>query len=93
LFMEAVRQVVQKKHRIAIPKEYREALSIREGDEVELRLEGGRIIIKPTWIVDNPTERLSGLIESRKPLPPEKLEEEIYRQRARGRQDDPLHRL
>jgi AbrB family looped-hinge helix DNA binding protein len=93
MIMEAARQVVQKKHRIAIPKEYREALGIREGDEVELRLEGGRIIIKPKWIVDNPTERLSGLVKSEKPLPPEKLEEEIYRQRARRHQDDSLHRL
>lgn len=80
--MEIARQVVQKKHRIAIPKEYRDALSIREGDEVELRLEAGRIIVKPTWTVDNPTERLSGLVKSERSLSPERLEEEIYRRRA-----------
>lgn len=43
------------------PEEYREALGIREGDEVELRLEGGGILIRPVWLVENPMERLSGL--------------------------------
>lgn len=81
--MEGTRQVVQKKHRVAIPKEYREALGIQEGDEIEIRLEKGRIVIKPTWTVDNPTRRLSGMIKSEKPLQPEALEEEVYKQRGK----------
>lgn len=81
--MKTVRQVVQKKYRIAIPKEIREALGIREGDEVELKLEKGRVIVKPAWLVDNPTESLSGLIRSEEPLSPERIEEEIYKERAK----------
>jgi len=81
--LESVRQIVQKKHRIAISKEFREALGIREGDEVELKLENGRLVIKPTWLVDNPTESLSGLIRSGKPLSPEEIEEEIRKERAK----------
>lgn len=80
--MQPIRQVVQKKSRVAIPKRYREALGIREGDEVELRLERGGILIRPVWLVENPTERLSGLVRSREALPPEELEREIYGKRA-----------
>lgn len=58
-----VKQVVQKKYRITIPREFRALLGIGEGDEVELRLEHGRIVIVPSWFVSNPTERLSGLVE------------------------------
>jgi len=57
------KQVVQKKYRITIPREYRKSLGIGEGDEVELRLEHGQIIIVPSWFVPNPTECLSGLVE------------------------------
>lgn len=58
-----IKQVVQKKYRITIPREYRKSLGIGEGDEVELRLERGQIVIVPSWFVPNPTERLSGLVE------------------------------
>jgi len=58
-----VKQVVQKKYRITIPKEYRALLGIGEGDEVEVRLQQGQIVIVPSWFVPNPTERLSGLVE------------------------------
>lgn len=81
--MKKVRQFVQKKHRIVISKEFREALGIREGDEVELKFEKGQLIIKPTWLVDNPTESLSGIVRSEEPLSPEKIEEEIYKERAK----------
>lgn len=81
--MESVRQIVQKKHRIAISKEFREALGIQEGDEIELKLENGRLVIKPIWLVDDPTESLSGLIRSEKSLSPEEIEEEIRKERAK----------
>jgi len=89
--MEAARQVVQKKHRVAIPKEYREALGIREGDEVELRMERGRIIIRHTWAVDNLTERLSGLVKSEKPLPPRSWRRKSTGRGLGRRLDDPPH--
>lgn len=78
-----LRQIIQKKSRVVIPRQYREALGIREGEEVVIKLEGKRIIIMPAWIVDDPTERLSGLLEAKETITPERLEEEIYRQRAR----------
>jgi len=81
--LESVRQIVQKKHRIAISKEFREALGIQEGDEIELKLENGRLVIKPIWLVDDPTESLSGLIRSEKSLSPEEIEEEIRKERAK----------
>lgn len=58
-----VKQIVQRKYRITIPREYRTSLGIGEGDEVELRLERGQIVIVPSWFVPNPTEHLSGLLK------------------------------
>jgi len=89
--LESVRQIVQKKHRIVISRKLREALGIREGDEVELKLEKGHIIIRPIWLIDNPTESLSGLVKSEEPLSPEKIEEEIYRERVKKASNDTVH--
>lgn len=83
-----LRQIVQKKGRVVIPRQYREALGVREGEEVVISLEGKRIIIMPAWIVDDPTERLSGLLEAKETITSEMLEEEIYRQRAGKSHDE-----
>ena len=42
----SVRVRVDSKGRIVLPKEFRDALGIREGDELVLVLEGGKVIIK-----------------------------------------------
>lgn len=70
-----IKQVVQKKHRITIPMEYRKSLGIKEGDEVEIMLERGQIIVVPSWFVANPTERLSGILKGVKA--PKELRKEL----------------
>lgn len=62
----AVRSI-QKSHRVAIPQEIWEGLGLREGDEVEVIREGGRIIILPVSRIENPTEALWNL--SKRPIP------------------------
>lgn len=62
----AVRSI-QKSHRVAIPQEIWEGLGLREGDEVEVIREGGRIIILPVSRIENPTEALWNL--SKRPTP------------------------
>ncbi len=42
----SVRVRVDSKGRIVLPKKFRDALGIREGDELVLVLEGGRVIIE-----------------------------------------------
>ena len=42
----SVRVRVDSKGRIVLPKKFRDALGIREGDELVLVLEGGKVIIK-----------------------------------------------
>jgi AbrB family looped-hinge helix DNA binding protein len=54
-------RVIQKNHRVAIPPEMWEGLGLREGDEVEIIREGGRIVILPIPEIKNPTEMLWSL--------------------------------
>ena len=44
--MMSVRVRVDRRGRIVLPKEFRDALGISEGDEVVVMLEGGRVIIE-----------------------------------------------
>ena len=44
--MMSVRVRVGKRGRIVLPKEFRDALGIREGDELVMMLKDGRIIIE-----------------------------------------------
>ena len=54
---------VLQKGKITIPVEVRERLGIKEGDELKLVVEGGRIVLLPPKTVLNPTEALDGLAE------------------------------
>lgn len=68
-------RTIQKSHRVAIPLEMWEGLGLREGDEVEVIREGGRIIILPVSGVKNPTETLWNL--SKRPTPTDQPDEII----------------
>jgi len=46
-----LRVVVEKRGRITIPSSIRRALGIKEGTELEVSLEGGRIVLKPVFKV------------------------------------------
>lgn len=79
----AVEEIVQKKFRVTIPAELREKMCIREGDTVLVKLEGGRLIIAPKWIVSHPTETLASLGAPKEMVTePEKLEEKIRKYRS-----------
>lgn len=42
-----IKVMVEKRGRIVIPSQIREMLGIREGAELEVAVEGGRLILKP----------------------------------------------
>ncbi len=50
---------IDKRGRIVIPREMREKLRIEEGEELEIRLEGDRIVIKK---VESPFKVLEDLL-------------------------------
>jgi len=79
-----VEEMVQKKFRVTIPAELREKIRLKEGDKVRISLESGRLIIEPSWLVENPTEKLASLgAPKRMVTEPEELEEKIRRYRLR----------
>ena len=55
---------VMAKWQTVIPKEVREAASIRVGDMIKWRYELGKIIVIPPTKIPNPSESLYGLIPS-----------------------------
>jgi len=60
-------------HRITIPKDVRERLGIHVGDELELIVEGGKIILKLSD--EDPVFMLLGLAEG---APTEELGDELF---------------
>lgn len=61
-------RTIQKSHRVSIPPELWESLGLREGDEVEVIREGGRIVILPIPGIEKPTEMLWSLPKSKTPV-------------------------
>lgn len=57
-------RIIQKSHRVAIPPDIWGGLGLREGDQVEVYREGGRIIIRPLPEIEKPTEMLWALSKS-----------------------------
>lgn len=80
--MISLKERIQGKYRITIPKEMRERLNLVEGDVVQLSLEEYKIVISPAWHVDDPTERMSGLVKAEY-ISPSDLEREISLHRAK----------
>jgi len=54
--------VVTRKFQVTIPKEVREALGIKVGDRLLVRLEGGRIVLEPIK-GSSALERLSSIAD------------------------------
>lgn len=73
-------RTIQKSHRVSIPPELWESLGLREGDEVEVIREGGRIVILPISGIERPTEMLWTL--SKTPVPVDQPDEVIERAMA-----------
>ena len=44
--------IVTKRYQVTIPKEVREALGIKAGDKLVVRIEGGKIIMEPVRASD-----------------------------------------
>ena len=81
--MGAVEEIIQKKFRVTIPAALREKLFLREGDTVLVKLEGGRLIVEPKWLVEHPTRDLASLGIPRKMVTdPEELEERLRKYRS-----------
>lgn len=85
LAVEMVVRTIQKSHRISIPPEIWRSLGLREGDEVEIIRNGGRITILPAFGSSNPTETLWGL--SKKPTPTDEPDEVIAEAMAERAED------
>jgi AbrB family looped-hinge helix DNA binding protein len=82
--MSVVEERVQRKFRVTIPAELREKIHLREGDKVLMRLEDGRLIIEPSWLVEKPTETLASLgVPKKMVTEPDELEDKIRRYRVR----------
>ncbi|MCY0859778.1 MAG: AbrB/MazE/SpoVT family DNA-binding domain-containing protein [Sulfolobaceae archaeon] len=58
-----MRAKVDNKGRITIPAEFREKLGIREGMEIDVRLENGVIILSP---IKNVAEKYAGIFKGPK---------------------------
>ena len=76
-------RTIQKSHRISIPPEMWKSLGLREGDEVEVIREGGRIVLLPASGIEKPTEALWNLSKSPTPTDhPDAVIEEVMAERA-----------
>jgi len=75
----SVRVRVDSKGRVVLPKEFRDALGIREGDELVMMLRGGRVIIEkaedPLKVLEEVLEGLSFSRELRRVAEEEGLKE------------------
>lgn len=77
-------RTIQKSHRVSIPPELWGSLGLREGDEVEVIREGGRIVILPISRIEKPTEMLWNLSKAPTPVDrPDEVIEEAMAEEAR----------
>ena len=64
--------VVDRKHRVTIPRELRRHLAITAGSRLEAELSGVKIVIRKSVPVKNPTEKMWGLVPREKEANPKK---------------------
>ena len=59
--MQVYRVKVLSGYRVTIPRDVRSKLGVKVGDEVELRVEGGRIIIQVAGLPSDPVLEMLGM--------------------------------
>ena len=75
------------KGQIIIPKEIREALGIKPGKRISLKLVGDHMEVRP--LPDDPIEHLTGIFED----VPRSMAEELLKERAKDDNTDEKHRI
>ncbi len=50
-------------YRVTIPKEVRERWSLEVGDEVEITVEGSRLVLRPLKLPSDPVLAMLGIVE------------------------------
>ncbi|MFB6309542.1 MAG: AbrB/MazE/SpoVT family DNA-binding domain-containing protein [Haloarculaceae archaeon] len=63
--METEKRRIDEKGRVTLPQSIRESLQITGGEEVEIGLEEGRIVIRPEVSRETVVERMAGCINDR----------------------------
>ncbi len=72
---------VTRKYQVTIPREIRELLGIRAGDELRVTVEGNRIVLEPLKpAVGNPVDYLSSLSREPSDVDAVELVEESWRE-------------
>ena len=71
---------------ITLPKEFRDALGVKEGDILEAEMKGNQVVLKPKTLIDKIPESEFELSEQGKTKVREALED--YK---KGRVDGPFH--
>lgn len=62
---------IEERGRVLIPKSIRERTGVRPGEEVEIRIEEGKIVIMPFIDVENFSRELKGCVEKSEIKPEE----------------------
>ena len=75
------------KGQIIIPKEFRDALGIRPGKRLSLKLVNDHMEVRP--LPDDPIEHLTGIFKD----VPQSMAEDLLRERAQDDRDDKKNRL
>lgn len=78
--------IVDKKHRVVLPKELRKPLKIAAGSVLEAEYKEGAIFLTPKVPIKRPTEALWGMAEGVEEESPKKVAREaIAKRRESGR--------
>lgn len=67
--------------RIVIPKDVRKRFGLKEGDEIKMEIKDRKIVLKPASIVENPVERLYGMLKVKPEASPKKVAREWMRKK------------
>jgi AbrB family looped-hinge helix DNA binding protein len=68
--------------RIVIPKDVREMFGLEVGEEITVRVEGKRIVLRPKRMVENPVKLLYGSVKVKPEVSPKKVAREWARKKV-----------